>query len=122
MCVVVRRRYPMSSVLAWLKSHPYGAAGAFVVYPAVAAFWMYGPGGPGAILVFVALHLALGAGVCRWWVVAMPIVLVPLAIGTSTGDAGPGWGIALELAFPIAALLTALGVLLGRRLFRPRPV
>jgi hypothetical protein len=47
----------------------------------------------------------------------VPILLVPLAIGTSTGDAGPGWGIALEIAFPIAALLTAIGVAVGRRFF-----
>lgn len=107
----------MSSVIAWLKRHPYSTVGAFVAYPAVAAFWMHGPGGPGAVVVFVAMHLALGAGVRRWWAVALPILLVPLATGTSTGDAGPGWAIALELAFPIAAALTALGVLAGRRFF-----
>ena len=113
----------MSRITDWLKSHPYRVLGAFVAYPAVAAFWMHGPEGPALVLIFVAMHLALGAGVRQWWAVIVPIVLAPLAIGTTTGDAGPGWGIALEIAFPIAAVLTALGVALGRRLFpRTAPI
>ncbi|MGZ4382910.1 MAG: hypothetical protein ACXVZ3_15970, partial [Gaiellaceae bacterium] len=91
-----------------------GQFGLAAAWAALAALWVRRLEGPWWALAYAATCVALGFLGGSWWYVLLPVVLGPLAIGTSTGDAGAGWALALFLAAPIAAALVAAGVVLGR--------
>ena len=67
-------------------------------------------------LLVVAVHVALGVAVARWWVLAAPVV-AGLAAFFAGGAAALAWLI-LVFGVPIALVATALGALAGWRLGR----
>ena len=101
------------------------------VYLAIGALWIYavvdrrGDVGPIAILVaLLAFHLVLGAVVGRWWVVPLPVVLLPLALPAGSvpggGELGHAWEIVL-LMIPGLVVLVAAGVGARKLRLRLRP-
>jgi hypothetical protein len=77
-----------------------------------------------AAIGLAILHFAAGWVIGRWWVVAMPILVVPLAVpaGTPEGVGGepfPIWFVLAYLVAPVGMVLAALGVLARRWPNRP---
>jgi hypothetical protein len=107
---------------------------AWAVVPAylgVGLVWIYavidhrGDVGPIAVLVaLLAFHLVLGAAVGRWWVTALPLVLLPLALPAGSvpggGDLDQAWEIVL-LMLPGLVALVAAGVGARKLRLRLRP-
>ncbi len=67
------------------------------------------------VLIWLALlHLATGAGVARWWALALPALAVLLAVPAGYPDSGRGepWPIWMGLALwsPVLVILIAAGV------------
>ena len=77
------------------------------------------------LIALVALHLATGWAIGRWWAVFLPLVPIVIALpaGTPTKGEDPyaiWWAIAWYVA-PAGAFLILLTVALRRAVFRPIP-
>lgn len=58
-------------------------------------------------------HLVLGIGVARWWALAVPLAFAVVLFVVADDEADAAIG--LILVWPVAMVLTAVGVAIGRR-------
>ena len=103
-------------------SRPAIAAGLYLLCMAGLAYGLaerqvgYGSDLVGVLILalLAVVHLATGAGVARWWAIALPAVAVLVAVPAGYPDANRGepLPIWMGLAFlaPVGALLIAMGV------------